>query len=155
MANHERFVILDLDNCISDDEWRLPAILWHHEDFAKRFHIYHQHAGNDKLGNGHLFSAQPPIIIITGRPIMYWKLTVRWLQQHRVPYFGLYMRPNGGEGLSAPELKCHLLHRFLYSSGATPGDIVCAYDDRKDVVEMYWKEGVTAERAYINERDER
>lgn len=152
MANHERFVILDLDNCISDDEWRLPEIKWHHDDFVERFHNYHQYAGSDDLGNAHLFSAQPPVIIITGRPIAYWKLTVRWLQHHRVPYVALMMRPNDDYHTDAPALKLLLLHRAFRMLSIKPEDIACAYDDRLDVVSMYRGCGVTAQQAYINER---
>ena len=152
MDKDERYVILDLDNCISDDEWRVPAIEWEQTDFVKRFHEYHLHAAHDRIGNSHLFAGSPPIIIITGRPFAYWKLTVRWLHRHLVPYVGLYMRPYGGEGTSAPDLKRYLLHRFFHSTGATPDDIICAYDDRADIVDMYREEGLNAAQAFINER---
>lgn len=152
MDKQERYVILDLDNCIADDEWRLPAIEWEHTDFFQRFHEYHLHAAKDRLCNSHLFSASPPLVIITGRPFAYWKLTVRWLQRHLIPYVGLYMRPNNGCHLPAPDVKRYLLHRFFASAHVTADHIVCAYDDRADVVAMYREEGVTAQRVFITER---
>lgn len=151
----QRFIVLDLDNCIADDEWRLPSIRWDEADVMKRFDTYHKQAGNDHLANSHLFiSREHPVLIVTGRPIRDWALTVRWLQWHRVPYIGLYMRPNEDGGLTAPELKRRLLYRAFEAFSIGSDHIVCAYDDRRDVIEMYHAEGVHAEQVYIHERPE-
>ena len=35
------FIILDLDNCIADDQWRISRINWQHKDPMRRYHDYH------------------------------------------------------------------------------------------------------------------
>lgn len=147
-----KFLILDLDNCISDDEWRVPMINWEHQDLFQRFHTYHIHAFGDRAENTHLFSAEPPVVIMTGRPFAYWRITTRWLQHNHIPYVALFMRPDGDCHVPAPEVKRQQLYRMYGSMWAGPADIVCAYDDRQDIVAMYRAEGLNAERVYITER---
>lgn len=73
-------IILDLDNCISDDGWRLPHI-------------------------------------------------------------------------SCATLKHTLLKRLIRTTPIGLKDIHTAYDDRQDVIEMYWAMGIPAKRVWINERE--
>ena len=69
-------IILDLDNCIADDSWRIPKINWAAEDPLNRYHDYHSLSGFDTAHNHDLYiNTRCDIVIFTARPIMYRALT--------------------------------------------------------------------------------
>lgn len=137
-------IILDLDNTISNDGWRIPAIDWTQTDPMRRYHRYHSLAPWDKVGNTELFSNTPhDIIILTARPGMYRHTTEEWLRRMSVPYRVLLMRNNNDNRPSMALKKSQLtwLNDFY---GFDLEDIVAAYDDREDVCEMYRAQGIEA-----------
>jgi len=145
-------IILDLDNTISNDGWRLPLIKWQEKCKTKRFMTYHLGCKYDAPGNEHLWQTNDSdIVIFTARPKYCSALTVRWLKQHglhdRVQ--AVYFRPNDST-LPSPALKMFFLQSLLMAHGMQPNDIACAYDDRADVVEMYKLAGVRAEQVQIH-----
>jgi len=145
-------VILDLDNTISDDEWRRPFIDWTHPDPDIRYRAYHEQCVRDEPGNRVLFEhIAHEIIIFTSRPEPYRHLTEAWLQRHHIPAQALYMRANGQTGRSA-DIKREHLQSLLSLHRCTVQDIVCAYDDHMPVVNMYHGLGLHAECWAINVR---
>lgn len=144
------FVILDLDNCIADDAWRIPMIRWHEEDPEKRWAVYHQLAIDDELGNKELIETPHHIIVCTARPLIYAEATMRWLAKHGVVPAFLAMRVRGST-LKSPELKQEQLGYIFHRFDLSPKNIVAAYDDRQDVVDMYIRNGIWAERRWIHE----
>lgn len=133
-----KYVIFDLDGCISDDS--------HRRYFSKRkdWDAYHELLFRDELRHKRLISDYAKrgiqIVFITARPEKYRKETVAWLEKNEilricnklVPH--LYMRPNDDLKRSSPDLKKRLTAFFISRNA---GEIVAAYDDRADVVNMY------------------
>jgi hypothetical protein len=135
-------VIVDLDNCISDDSWRIPHINWQKSNPLERYHDYHSLAAFDRIGNEDIiFSARAgvdQVVIFTARPVMYRAATEEWLRRNNVPFKYLIMRNNNDHRPSL-ELKRSMLHWLPELYDVPWHSIVGAYDDRPDVVDMYRK----------------
>lgn len=140
------FIILDLDNTIFDDAWRIPRINWKEQDPFKRYHEYHSLAPFDEIGNVDLFENTPhEIIIMTARPVHYRAQTEEKLLRHGIDPALILMR-NTSDHVHSKELKRQQLCSLKPAHGILREDIVCAYDDRQDVVDMYRRTlGIKAE----------
>lgn len=146
-----RYVIIDLDNCISDDGWRI-AMVRHDLPRDRRWDSYHSASFLDSARNHDIYSQQNTLnIICTARPRKYEELTMRWLKENRVPWEHLMMRSNG-EHSPAVDVKRSMV-RSLPSFGIEKADIAMAYDDKPDIVAMYRAEGLPAIRRYIHKFD--
>ena len=145
------YVILDLDNCIADDAWRIPKINWQKSNPMERYHDYHSLSGFDRLGNQDILTRHESdeIIIFTARPVLYSALTQEWLRRNEVNYEYLVMRNNNDHRPSL-ELKRTMLMWMPDVYGIPLEDIVAAYDDRPDVVEMYRKYGIDAHKRELH-----
>lgn len=139
------YVILDLDNCIADDAWRIPKINWQKSNPMERYHDYHSLSGFDRVGNVDLFEkhSAEKIIIFTARPVLYSAVTQEWLRRSKIDYEYLVMRNNGDHRHSL-ELKRTMLGWLPHVYGVDLKEIAAAYDDRPDVVAMYKEEGIPA-----------
>jgi hypothetical protein len=142
--------ILDLDNCIADDGWRIPRIQWQHKDLDRRYHEYHQLAAFDLLGNGRLLATPHDIAVFTARPVAYRAMTEEWLKRNCIRPKVLMMR-NNGEHKPSVILKAQHLDWLINFNGYRLEDILDAYDDRPDVVEMYRTAGINAHVAAIHD----
>lgn len=134
------FRILDLDNCIADDSHRIGAINWS-LDGERRYLDYHQLAAFDEIGNADLLETNEDIIILTGRPVTFCSMTMRWLRLKRVRWFHLLMR-NEGDLRHSADLKRDQLRWLQDYYSVSLCDITSAFDDREDVVEMYKRAGI-------------
>ncbi len=138
------YVILDLDNCIADDSWRIANINWQKTDPLERYHEYHSLSGFDKAGNKDLFKNHShEIIILTARPVHYSALTAEWLKRQHINYHSLVMR-NNNDHCPSVELKSKQLGWLANLYDVDMSKVVCAYDDRPDVVQMYLDHGIPA-----------
>jgi hypothetical protein len=143
-------LILDLDNCISDDEWRREFIDWSQTDTTLRYASYHDRCGQDQVGNRMLFDNNPhDIVVFTSRPERVRRITEEWLVKHIVPAQELFMRPDGDRRTSLL-IKHDFLYQLLSLHGLAFHDIGCAYDDHPEIVVMYRALGVAAECRAIN-----
>jgi len=138
-------IIVDLDNCIADDAWRIPKINWAKSNPMERYHDYHLLSGFDRPGNLEIFNAHPDasVIIFTARPVHYHAVTREWLKRHAIDYEFLVMRNNDDHRPSL-ELKRMMLHWLPHAYDVQLDWIVGAYDDRADVVAMYKQHGINA-----------
>lgn len=145
-------IILDLDNCIANDEWRIKEIDWEQENPTARYHNYHGLAAFDEPGNTDLFNClvQHDIVIFTARPMFYCAPTVEWLKRNGINFIALFMRENN-DHTHSKELKRKFLNRLVHGAKVDPGQIACAYDDREDVVAMYKALGIPAEVRKIHD----
>ena len=142
-------IILDLDNTISDDSWRRKFIRWEEEDLTARFHEYHSMCGFDAAKNYDLFdNCRHEIVIFTARPEMYRTITQEWLRRQRIFPRLMLMRGNNDYG-STVEIKRGQLRWMLNFCGIDQDQIVGAYDDRRDVVEMYLENDIPATQRFI------
>ncbi len=144
-----KFIILDLDNCIADDGWRIPLIRWDKTNLIERYDDYHAASYMDKPGNLDLFrKTEHQVAIFTARPDTYIDMTSDWLTAVKVPWRYLLMR-NTENHSPSPELKSQQLDCFLETHRKV--EIERAYDDRPDVITMYRRRGIKAERRWIHE----
>lgn len=146
-------IIIDLDNTIADDEWRIPRIKWEENDIFWRYHDYHSLAGFDAIGNGRIIDMAMyeghDIVVFTARPEMYRAMTECWLQKKAVPFSLMLMRPDNLHCHSS-ELKEVQLKALMRQHGYKHEQIVRAYDDREDVIAMYDRNGIKAEHVFIH-----
>lgn len=140
-----KYIIVDLDNCIANDAWRIPKINWQKSNPMDRYHEYHSLSGFDEVGNLDIFAEHPDTatIVFTARPVLYHAVTEEWLRRKNIPYEFLVMRNNNDHKPSL-ELKRTMLNWLPHVYGVPLEDIVAAYDDRPDVVEMYKTHGLKA-----------
>lgn len=142
MTNQHKFIIVDLDGTIADDRHRLHLI---DRSAADPYERYHELCLNDAPMNLSILHLCDKLDIlpafVTSRPEKFRKDTTKWLGDiHKLPLESpLIMRPNDNKQ-SSPQLK----HDALNFLGVH--NILCAFDDRRDVVEMYTRCRVPAIR---------
>jgi hypothetical protein len=143
--NKPNVIILDLDNCISDDRWRRSLI-----DMTQkgndRYHRYHEHLRYDALGNAHLLKTPHAIVICTGRPERYYDITTFWLNKHDIVTEAILMRGDK-DYRPAAVLKASMVQDYLLQTNRT---IAHCYDDRMDVIEAYRTIGLKATQAALS-----
>lgn len=140
-----RFIILDIDNCIADDAWRIPRINWQSPDPIRRYHDYHSLSPWDEVRNRDLL-ADPSLkrVFFTGRPVFYKTMTLEWLRRNGIQHSFLIMRNDADQRPSAA-LKQWQLEALVDSYGVQLRQIDLAVDDLPAVVEMYQRFGLPAE----------
>lgn len=148
MNTEVKIAIFDIDGCISDDEWRLPMIKKEGDD---RYRDYHAAAEQDRpLPQGanrlkHHIHVGHKIVFITARPDYMRIATGDWLRKH-FPLINtpiMLMRDDDEEGIGAVVIKCQ---RLVELRNTHKGEIVAAYDDRPDIIEMYLSNGIHGAR---------
>lgn len=148
-----RAIILDLDNTIADDSWRIPRISWESANPITRYHNYHLLAGFDEAKNSELWEMceeeDIEIYIFTARPMIYQAITMEWLERKGIKYEALFMRPDENHNKSV-ELKKNQLFSLFDKFGLSPSNIIGAYDDREDVIKMYQEHNVPGQRVCIH-----
>lgn len=147
-----RYVIVDLDNCIADDAWRIPRINWAKSNPLDRYHDYHSLSGFDQLGNEDILLAprHERLVILTARPLSYRAITEEWLHRNGVNYWHLLMR-NTSDHRSSLELKRTMLGWLQELYNVPLRQVVAAYDDRPDIVEMFREHGLPAQVRSIHD----
>lgn len=160
-------VLCDIDNCIADDEWRIPRINWQkHGD--ERYHDYHLLSGFDRpvlaksaavarkaifRDKEHPFGSTTRLFFLTARPNAYRALTEHWLKSVG-PFdnFELLMRPDGHAGKSAEikQMQLEWLLEPIMSYDVRKEDICIAMDDHPEVIAMYQRNGIPAELVSIH-----
>ena len=135
--------ILDLDNALCDDSWRIKHINWH-KTGNPRYHEYHLLCGFDEPSNLHLANNKGlKNIVLTGRPTMVAGITAEWLRRHGVQFEHILMRPDDSVQRSVELKSMHLSWLYTYYD-IEIGSIVDAYDDHPEIVEMYRAMGIDA-----------
>jgi hypothetical protein len=148
-----KYVIFDLDNCLADDRERIPLINWSETHPDKRYAEYHRDVSNDRAGNYEIYSdmilgeGHTPIFM-TARPHTVGRSNVRqqtreWIRDHLGVENPLLIMRNVGDNRPSVELKREQL-KHLADYDVSLKDIVCAYDDRADIVQMYQDHGILA-----------
>lgn len=147
-----KYIIVDLDNCISDDGWRINKIKLDEKDPFIKYHEYHSLCEQDELKHGSLLrDPDYRTIIFTARPVKYSRETLNWLQKHGIRPHLIMMRPNADHNPSVNLKESMLLHIFMI--GIKKEEIGLCVDDRQDIVDMYRKYGLKANRVYIHNID--
>ena len=148
-----KYIIVDLDNCISDDEWRIPHINhMDNIDVFETYRVYHLLAGFDAFCPGKVFQHNEEFqnIIFTGRPIFYAPIALKWLQDYKIDYKFTFFRPMELSTMNSAQLKLSFLDALINHNGVNKKDIIAAYDDRPDVLQAYREQGIKAEMRAIH-----
>ena len=138
-----KYIILDLDGCISDDRRRLHLIDHNEPDMTKRYEKYHSVCDSDPPINRHLFDSlddSTTAVIFTARPQKYADQTIDWLEKTGIKFEILCMRKDGDHRPSTI-----IKNEFL--SFIQRNNIIRAFDDKEDVVAMYRNNGISADIA--------
>lgn len=141
-----KIILLDLDNCISNDLWRVPMIK---HDAKDPYHLYHMRAIYDEMGNAFLLRTSHKIVIVTGRPNRYRDLTMKWLTKQGIGPQAVLMREDG-DHRPAAQSKTDLVMNYILQTNHA---IMHAFDDRQDVIQAYWNMGLKATRIWIHNQE--
>lgn len=130
-------VIFDIDGTLADNSERQKYLS------ELRWDMFFNEMGNDypvkevlELYNLIKNSQQYKMIIVSGRPEKYKKLTEQWLTWNNIYYDDLYMRKDGDQrkdNVIKQEILKHIKEKY---------EISFAFDDRKSVVDMWRENGV-------------
>jgi hypothetical protein len=151
-----RLMIVDMDNCLSDDSWRtkyLPQVDGMVAIDQYGFNTYHSLALMDKpcfqedFKRAYHALRASAVIVLTSRPGWLRMATTIWLARHfdwmLEACVAICMRDSGDLRRST-ELKLSMIE-WIGEIGMW--EIVCAYDDRDDVLDAYRKAGLAAYKA--------
>ena len=150
-----KYVIFDLDNCLADDRARIPLIKWSEPHPDKRYAEYHCDVSNDPVGNYETFVAattHATPIFLTARPQTVRDQTTRWIIHSLGIESPILLMRNIGDHRPSVELKQQQL-KYLTHYDVALTDIVCAYDDRPDIVAMYRSHGIDSVVLAIHDSD--
>lgn len=155
-----KYVIFDLDNCLADDRERIKLINWEEKHPDQRYADYHRDISNDLVGNYDAFTAatlSATPVFMTARPHTVGRSNVRlqtmyWIKEYLGVEDPILLMRNVGDHRPSVELKRMQLSH-LSEWDVRYEDIVCAYDDREDVVAMYKSFGIHAEVLAIHSVD--
>lgn len=140
--------VLDLDNCISDDQWRIDKI----KAFGKnKYEEYHAASISDEFVWGIEDPFPERYVIFTARPEKWLDYTFEWAKEKLpVQPLDIYMRP-ASDYRPGVEVKEDMLRNFLFMiRGAYKIDKL--YDDRENIVRMYKLLGCNGILKQINKR---
>lgn len=142
--------IIDLDNCIANDQWRLNLIQHHHEVPNDRYWDYHDRCDLDDHPNPHvifnLTRRVDHLIVFTSRPEKVRLKTSQWLSRWGIPISHLMMRPDDNM-MPSVDIKKLMLNWL-----PAEYEVQYAIDDRNDILDMYRANGIrSVERVFIYE----
>lgn len=141
-------VIFDLDGTLADITKRREMstkengkIDW--DIFFEPNNIWFDLPNEPVITMAQLLSERHRIVIFSGRSKATKDETKRWLQKFDVPFDILKMRPTSNDWKFMPddELKQHWLDTLFPEDKKK--DILCVFDDRQKVVDMWRKNGIT------------
>jgi FMN phosphatase YigB (HAD superfamily) len=133
-------VIFDLDGTLADIAHRMPLVDGGRKHWKELFLrcVHDKPIGPLIEFCNVLYRTGYVIRILSGRSHMVHSQTVEWLRRHGVQYHSLTMRPEH-DYRPDHELKALWLDALV----AEQDDILCVFDDRASVVEMWRRRGLT------------
>lgn len=149
--NFQGLALFDLDGCVFDDRHRRHHIDLKAKSPSARYAKYHILLKKDQPLEPalkvlqQLRDANAFIVFITARPIHLAQPTVDHIREtlgmEVHADYTLYMRPANDHSPS-PELKQGLLNLINQFAAEKGTNIIAAFDDRQDVVDMYCANGI-------------
>ena len=146
--------IIDLDNTISDDEWRLEYIKEKAGNPDEMYDLYHSLCTWDLPYHKKLYEGRDDIAIFTSRPEKFEERTQRWLARWGISWAQLFMRPEGNLQ-SSPVLKMSFFYQLMAIEKYVPMRDFEIFDDRLDVIKLFKMKGINANLKQINKRKEK
>lgn len=138
--NGKRAVVFDLDGTLADTSDPNAHHKTNHEGF--RSHARAADAIPEMVKKVRKAKEDGrDVVILTARSAHYRTDTKSWLNEHGIPYDGLYMRPTDDTR------KDKVVKRDLLTEQVLPNfDVKKAYDDKSKNVKMFRKEGIKAKK---------
>ena len=140
-------VVFDLDNCLSNDAWRIKDIDWSKENPDERYAPYHALCRLDRPANQAVFRAFAKVarpVFLTARPDTVRAETEEWLARHFDVKSPILLMREAGDHRHSVELK-----RIMMA--CLPSTPMMAFDDRMDVCDMYDAMGIPTTRMFIHD----
>jgi len=143
MGNYDKptpAVIFDMDGTIADCEHRRHFVTGTKKNFDAFYDAMAYDTKNAVVaGLCNMYTLhQWHVIICTGRPESYREVTEAWLHSRGVFYKELLMRPDERRHDPDFEVKQDMLSEILKVR-----EVLCAFDDRQQVVDMWRRNGIT------------
>jgi hypothetical protein len=149
---NDKLVIFDLDGCISDDRWRRcliePSAIGEQVD---NYGAYHDKICEDTVIEGSRILLKNYIaagvfpIFITARPTSVRASTEKWIKDSLgltlSSDYWMFMRAEG-DYRSSVDIKREVIKLVQAEAAKSQRTIIAAFDDRTDIVDMYFAEGV-------------
>lgn len=133
-------VLFDIDGTLADCEHRRHHVTGKHKDFDAFYAAMAADTPNEPIVQmcNLYYANRWHVVLCTGRPESYRKITEDWLHNKGVMYHGLMMRPD--ERRFDPDylVKQDMLGKILETRA-----VHFAVDDRTQVVNMWRENGVT------------
>ena len=149
MIKHDKWVIFDLDGTLADIEARRklatkPTGKMDWDVFFAPQLIALDSPNTPVIETAKALAEKYNIAIFSGRSKATKAVTMDWLDKHGVSFNILKMRPTSHPWKFMPDdqLKQHWLDD-LFPKDSKRHDIVCVFDDRQKVVDMWRENGLT------------
>jgi len=139
-----KVVVFDLDGTIALCDHRLHFISGAKRDWA----AFYQACVDDKPNWPVIYTLRAmaqvgyKILILSGRSDEVREQTLTWLNAYGIPVDGLYMRQDK-DYTPDDQLKEKMMSDAQAEIGFKPENVLCIYDDRQKVVDMWRKNGYT------------
>lgn len=143
-------ILCDIDNVLSNDEWRRGFINPDAADPRQRYHAYHSACELDSPANFHLLRPGARIILLTSMAQEYAEARERWLAAVKIRYELILYRRNDDHSPSVVVKRDMLLR--LAALGYNLSQCIAAIDDQEEIVAMYRCNGLPGMRVAIYER---
>lgn len=139
-----KVVIFDLDGTLANIDHRLHFVTGPKKDWDAFYKTCVADSPNwNNLQVLHaLASVGYRIVILTGRSDEVRNETIEWLNNYGVTFHGLYMRPDK-DYTQDHDLKLRMMADAQQEMGFTKEEVLCIFDDRQKVVDMWRKNGYT------------
>jgi len=149
--SNDKWIIFDLDGTLADiEDRRIYSMNEYTNKMNWEVFFDPKNIKMDKPNTPVIMMAQAlkafgyKIAILSGRSNVTKDVTKDWLNQYEVPYDILKMRPTGNKWKWMPDEK--LKSRWfgqLFANHIDEPEIVCVFDDRQKVVDMWREIGLT------------
>ena len=135
----QKAVIFDIDGTLANNDERQKIL----KDNVHNWQNFFNEMGNDTVNKAisEIYNIikktkKYKMLIVTGRPETYRKITEQWLIWNRIEYDNLYMRSENDYRADA-DVKKEILQKINKQY-----DISFVFDDRASVVKMWREEGL-------------
>ncbi len=135
----QKAVIFDIDGTIANNDERQKIL----KDNVHNWQNFFNEMGNDTVNKAisEIYdiikkTKKYKMLIVTGRPETYRKITEQWLIWNRIEYDNLYMRSEN-DCRSDVDVKREILQKIREQY-----DVSFVFDDRRSVVQMWREEGL-------------
>lgn len=136
----KQIIVVDIDGTLADISHRQHHIKGKRKKWQKFFQAMDKDLPVPAIAaKVRMLSQDHTIVLVSGRPDDYRRLTEDWLKRHKIPYHQLFMRQSG-DFRDDDVVKQEILNQHLNKD-----KIKLVIDDRPRVIRMWRKNGLQVE----------